>query len=320
MRPDYLDAVRAQPDNLIRSRGVVSEALESLRLPPLVLAFGMGASAHAATGFAAALQPDYPAVALSAAEPPPPGAGSYLAISQSGRSRETVAALATVSGAPRLALTNDPASPIAEVADVVLPLGCAEDSRVSTLSYTATIQALGLIADRLLGRPTQHWSAVPAAVEDALALDVTAAVDALAGVDSVDVVGAGVHAASAGAAGLLLREAAHRPTATYVTREYLHGALEPAGSGRGALIFGAGREAGLAADLADYGSSVVLVTADAGEPPSHPRLCVIKVPDLPGLAGCLTDIVPVQLVAAGLAERAGIAIALRHMPDDTKLP
>jgi glucosamine--fructose-6-phosphate aminotransferase (isomerizing) len=313
MRPDYLDAVHAQPANLVRSHAVVSDALRSLRLPPgLLVAFGMGASAHAAAGFAAVYSS---AIALSAAEPPPTGAGSYLAISHSGRSRETVAALAAVTGAPRIALTNDAAAPIASSADVVLPLGCAEDSRVSTLSYTATIQALGLLADRLTGQSSLGFHHAPDAVASALALDVDAAVETLAGVQSVDVIGSGVHAASAGAAGLLLREAARLPTATYPTREYLHGALEPAGPGRGALIFGTEREARLAADLAEYGSSVVLVTAG----PSHPRLCVITVPELPGLAGCLTDIVPVQLIAAGLAARAGIPISLRYMPDDTKL-
>ncbi len=316
MRPAYLDAVHMQPDNLTRSRAVVGPALGSVQLPGPLIALGMGASGHAATGFAAAYRP---AIALSAAEPPPPGAGSYLAISFSGRSRETVAALAAVSGAPRMALTNDANSPIASVAGVVLPLGCAEDSRVSTLSYTATVQALGLLADRLAGRRTTSWDAAPDAVATALALDVGAAVEALAGVHSVDVIGSGVHMASAGAAGLLLREAAHRPTATYPTREYLHGALEPAGAGLGALVFGTGRERQLAADLAGYGSSVVLVTTDAGDGPAHPRLCVITVPDLPGLAGCLTEIVPVQLIAAGLAAQADTEIALRYMPDDTKL-
>jgi glucosamine--fructose-6-phosphate aminotransferase (isomerizing) len=314
VKPSYLDAVHAQPANLVQSRAVFSDALESLRLPPgLLLAFGMGASAHAAVGFAAFVEP---AIALSAAEPPAPGAASYLAISQSGRSRETVDALSAVSGAIRIALTNDPAAPIASFADVVLPLGCAEDSRVSTLSYTATVQALGLLADRLSGTAS-NWPLVPDAVSVALGLDVSSAVSLLSDVQNVDVIGSGVHAASAGAAGLLLREAARLPTATYPTREYLHGALEPAGPGRGVLIFGDGREVRLAADLASYGSSVVLVTTGTG--PSHPRLCVITIPALPGLAGCLTDIVPVQLLAAGLAEQAGIEIGLRYMPDDTKL-
>jgi glutamine---fructose-6-phosphate transaminase (isomerizing) len=320
MKPGYLEAVRMQPDNLIRSRTVVGPALRSLTVTSPLIALGMGASGHAATGFAAALRAlGFPAVALSAAEPPPLMAGSYLAISQSGRSRETVAALAAVSGAARIALTNDAGAPIAEVADVVLPLGCAEDSRVSTLSYTATVQALGLLADHVCKRPTSSWDAAPDAVAAALALDVDAAVEAFGGLQSVDVIGSGVHAASAGAAGLLLREAAHLPAATYPTREYLHGALEPAGPGRGALVFGTGREVQLAADLAGYGSSVVLVTTSSGRLPAHPRLCVLTVPDLPGLAACLSDIVPVQLIAAGLADRAGTEIALRYMPDDTKL-
>lgn len=311
MRPAYLDAVHLQPENLIRSRAVVAPVLDELRLGEPVIALGMGASGHAAVGFAAAHPP---AVALSAALRPPSFAGTYLAISFSGRSRETVEAMATVSGAARIALTNEPASPIADVADVVLPLGCPQDSHVSTLSYTATLQALGLLADRRAA----VWDAVPDAVAAALALDVGTAVETLADVDSVDVIGSGVHLASAGAAGLLLREAAHRPTAAYPTREYLHGALETAGPGRGALVFGTGPEVQLAADLAGYGSSVVLVTP-SDDVPARPRLCVIRVPELPGLAGCVTEIVPVQLIAAGLADQAGDEIALRYMPDDTKL-
>jgi glutamine---fructose-6-phosphate transaminase (isomerizing) len=320
MSPTYHEAVRAQPANLVRSRAVVSAALDRLApLEPPLIALGMGASAHAALGFAAALrEAGFSAVALSAAEPPPPGAGTYLAISQSGRSRETADALASVAGGHRVALTNVPDSPVGRLASTVLPLGCGEDSRVSTLSYTATVQALGLLADRITGVANPDWAAVPDAVATALALDVDAAVSALAGVASVDVIGSGTRAASAGAAGLLLREAARLPAAAYPTREYLHGALEVAGPGRAALLFGAGREVRLAGDLADYGSAVVLVTdVDA---PVHPRVCVLRLPALAGLAGRVAEIVPVQLVAAGLAALHDTEIALRYMPDDTKLP
>jgi glucosamine--fructose-6-phosphate aminotransferase (isomerizing) len=132
-------------------------------------------------------------------------------------------------------------------------------------------------------------------------------------------VASGVRQATAGAAGLLLREAANLPTASFATREYLHGPLETAGPDRAVLLFGAGREPSLAAELAGYGARVVLVTDAAGDLARHPNLCTIRLPAAAGLAGCVLDILPVQLAAYALAERAGRAIELRHMPADTKL-
>ncbi len=333
MTVPYLDGLLAQPDNLGQSAAIVSAALDDTAGQTAVatlaggrvVALGMGASTAAALGFAAALRRVGRAVLAASAsdlvEGVPDGlADAYLAISQSGRSAETVAAMELVSDGARVALTNDAQSPLAAHADSVLPLGCGPDTRVSTLSYTATLQALGLLADRLTSRRWAHWPELPDAVGAALGEDPEPIASAFAAVGSIDVVGAGVSVASAAAAGLLLREAAHLPTASYTTREYLHGPLETAGPGRGALIFGAGRELNLAVDLAGYGTQVVLVTATAADLPGHRNLCVVRRPPLPGLAGCVMEIVPVQLAAYALAERQGLAIELRHMPDDTKVP
>jgi glucosamine--fructose-6-phosphate aminotransferase (isomerizing) len=285
----------------------------------------MGASTHAAAGFAALLRATgRPAIAMSATDlqdgVPAGLAAAFLAISQSGRSRETVEALAAVpAGAARLALTNHPDRPLAAHADVVLPLGCAEDTAVSTLSYTATLQALGLLADRLTGRESADWPALPQLAAAVLAMDVSPLADALAGAGSVDVVASGVRIASAGAVGLLLREAASVPSAAYATREYLHGPLETAGPGRAVLLFGMGRELSLAADLAGYGATVVLLTDAECDLPAHPGLRVLRLPSAGGLAGCVLDVLPVQLAAHAVAERTGRTIELRHMPADTKL-
>lgn len=404
---NYLAGVRAQPENLRRSAAIVRAALAgpigarvaalagaggpgtaAASGPGLIVAFGMGASTHAAAGFAAVLRvAGVPAIAASAADLQdgiPAGlAATYLAISQSGRSRETVAAMAAVpAGVARLALTNDPDGPLGAAADVAVPLGCAEDTAVSTLSYTATLQALGLLADRLragrpgdTGRPggtaptdidrppttdgnravpagadlpapverrpaafsgedrpphaTKPREAEPAHLDAGRLADLAAEVldgdagpiaAALDGASSVDVVGSGMRVASAGAAALLLREAAHLPAAGFATHEYLHGPLETAGPGRAVLLFGAGREVSLAADLAGYGARVVLVTDATADLPEHPRVDVVRRPAVAGLGGCVLDIMPVQLAAHALAERAGRPIALRHMPADTKLP
>ncbi len=325
MRPEFIDGVLSQPDNLVGSAATVRAALADGKALDLLgrgrlAAIGMGASTHAVTGFAAALRAlGRPVLAFSAADGVAPGlADAYLGVSQSGRSRETVEALRAVGpGAARVGLTNRPDQPLGAEADAVLPLGIGEDTRVSTLSYTATVQALGLIADALTGAASADWDTLPEVAAGVLSADVGEIAEAFDGVSVIDVVGSGIRAASVGAAALLIREAVHLPTAGYTTREYLHGPLEAAGEGRAALVFGTGRELQLAADLAGWGARVVLVTA--AEPPSHPDLRVVRVPAPGGLADAVLDILPVQLTVARLAERRGITIDLHHMPDDTKV-
>ena len=58
--------------------------------------------------------------------------GAVLAISQSGRSPDirSVLAAARAQGRPAVALTNDIASPLAEDADVVVPLGAGDERSV----------------------------------------------------------------------------------------------------------------------------------------------------------------------------------------------
>lgn len=68
------------------------------------------------------------------------------------------------------------------------------------------------------------------------------------------------------------------------------------------------------------GCAVVLVTDADGGLPVHPNLHVVRLPSLPGLAGCVLDILPVQLAVHRLAELSGRPIELRRMPADTKLP
>ena len=72
--------------------------------------------------------------------------GPYLAVSHSGRSAETVEAAGRLPAGRRVGLVGaEPAAdcPLGTVVDRLLPTGCPTDSRVSTASYTATLQALG---------------------------------------------------------------------------------------------------------------------------------------------------------------------------------
>jgi glucosamine--fructose-6-phosphate aminotransferase (isomerizing) len=331
---EFLDGVHAQPEYLERSRGLVHAALRDIDTAALrhgtTLAVGIGASGHAAAGFAARLRERgagaYP---FSPGDGPPGRADCYVAITYSGRSAETVRLMESLGAGPggaregaRIAVTGHPGAPIGEVVDQVVALGGATDTAVSTLSYTATVQALGLLADAAWGAEAEVWRAVPghaAAVlgDRTLAERIAAAFE---GVACVDVVGSGMRVGSAGAAALLLREAAHLPAAAYAVREYLHGPLEVAGPGRGALVFGEGRAAALAGEMAGWGSPTVLVTADPSVPEDPGGPVVVRLPELPEAALAVLDLLPVQVAAAELARRSGLPIALRHMPADTKLP
>lgn len=322
MTVEFLDGVRSQPANLAASREVVRAALSALDVSVLrhgtSVLLGIGASGHAATGFATRLRTrGAHAYALSSGDTPPTSADCYIALSYSGRSRETVELLASLD-ATRIAVTGHPNAPIAAVTDHLIPLGGATDTAVSTLSYTATVQALGLLAEHAWDEPSPFWTDLPDHAATLLA-DTTLGdriAAAFADVTCIDVIGAGARAGSAGAAALLLREAAHLPAAAYPLREYLHGPLEVAAPGRGALIFGDGRASRLAEEMAGWGAPTVLVTSS---PDRTDAPVVVRLPDLPGPALDVLDILPVQLAAAELAARRGLPIALRHMPADTKL-
>lgn len=320
---DFLDGVHAQPGYLARSREEVTTALADIdlgRLPGSSTAVvGIGASGHAAVAFAAELRRrGAPAAAVSAGEARGITADTYVAVSFSGRSRETVEALDALPPGRRIGVTGNPDAPLRGVVDRLVPLGRVTDTTVSTLSYTATLQALALLAARAYGDPPGTADRLP----DQVATVLTAAAgdqiaDVFSGANGIDVIGAAHRFGSAGAAALLLREAVHLPTAAYRTHEYLHGPLEAAGPGRGALVFGSGREVELAAQLADWGAPTVLVTDDPAAAPTG--VLAVHLPDAGPLGGCVLDVLPVQLAAAELARRRGIPIALRHMPADTKL-
>jgi glucosamine--fructose-6-phosphate aminotransferase (isomerizing) len=77
---------------------------------------------------------------------------AVVAVSQSGRSPDVVAVVeqAREAGRPTLAVTNDPASPLAEAAEVVVDLAAGEERSVAaTKTYTASLLALAVLGAAL---------------------------------------------------------------------------------------------------------------------------------------------------------------------------
>lgn len=95
-----------------------------------------------------------------------------IAISQSGASPDIAAVLAAAStqGAPTLAITNDPSSPLALAADDCIAIDVGpERSIAATKTYTASLAALAMLSLALDDDETarHQLAAVPAAMESA---------------------------------------------------------------------------------------------------------------------------------------------------------
>ncbi|MGA8208898.1 MAG: SIS domain-containing protein [Nocardioidaceae bacterium] len=324
----FEDGVAAQPEVLARSAEAVVAGLS--RVAPLedgqlVALVGIGASEHIARGAASAWRAaGLRAVALSATElmdGAPPLADVYVALSESGRSAETVAALSRVEGR-RIAVTNEPGSPLAGLVEEVLVLDSGPDSPVYTTGYTATLQAVGLLGEHWLGA-SGDWTPLPDLVCSVIEASRPVA-DALAeqfgAARVVDVVGSGTATATAGEGALVLREAARVHTAQHETYNYLHGPMEPLDDETACVVVGDGREVRLAVDVSTLGCPTLLLTTRSDvEATDH--LTVLRLPVAGSdLAQTVLQIVPLQMLTWRLASDRGLRVdGFRYHQDDTKL-
>jgi fructoselysine-6-P-deglycase FrlB-like protein len=326
----FSEGIRAQPEALARSLARVSTDVEQLPRPragEVVALIGIGASEHIARGAArewrdAGLR----AFAVSASEVTAAGAPAadlYVAISESGRSTETVDAVHALSGRRTVAVVNAADSRLARACDAVLDIDSGPDSPDYTTGYTASLQALGVLGESWSDR-RGNWSGLPALAQQTLT-EARPVIEAAAGVvdaaQVLDVVASGTATATAGEGALLLRESARLLTAAHETRNYLHGPMEPLAPQVACLLVGAGREVRLARDTAALGCPTLLVTTDRGVGSEGP-LTVLRLPCAPSPLGqAVLDILPIQLLAEAVATRRGLAVdGFRHRQDDTKTP
>lgn len=165
-----------------------------------------------------------------------------LAISQSGRSPDLLAAseAAARSGARVVALVNDEASPLADLAELTIPLAAgAERSVAATKSFLAALSAVAQLV--------AFWSAddslkaaldvFPETLSSAWSLDWSAALPALAKADHLYVVGRGTGLAVAQEAALKLKETCGLHAEAFSAAEIRHGPIALAGSGFPVLAF-----------------------------------------------------------------------------------
>jgi fructoselysine-6-P-deglycase FrlB-like protein len=329
----FPDGIAAQPAVLATSAKAVQAALAEIEPLPsrsLVALTGIGASEHIARSAAATWrEAGLRAVAVPASElmggtsgqAAPDLADVYVALSESGRSAETVAALSRIR-TRSVGVTNVADSPLGRAVDELVPLDSGPDSPVYTTGYTATLQALGMLGEHWSGSPSD-WSALPGHVEQVLAAAAALAdevADRFEQARIIDVVGSGTASATAGEGALVLREAARAHTAQHETYNYLHGPMEPLDEQTACIVVGDGREVRLARDVSALGCPTVLMTT-RDDVASGGGLHVLRLPRAGSpLAAAALQILPVQALAWRLADARGLAVdGFRYHQDDTKL-
>jgi glucosamine--fructose-6-phosphate aminotransferase (isomerizing) len=329
----FRDGVRAQPDAVSQTAARASDWLAEHRdvLGPgttSALLLGIGASHAVLAAPVAALRGAGVLAVRSTGEDL--AAGTTLpfdlavAVSQSGRSPETVAALDVVDPGHRLAVVNQPASPLAAAAGRTWWLGGLVDSGMSSVAVAATAVALGMLAERRVeGAPTPVWRRLPELLDGVLedrgtrtAVEDFAARAATAG--CIDVAGRPRSVGAAEQGALLLREGPKVASLGTGTRTYLHGLTDAVGRTAHVLVGGA-REAALADQLAAYGVPVLLVTDEQARPGAGVH--VAQLPQLPPLAAVVTEVAVLQLLALALGETLGTDVDAGTLARvDTKLP
>jgi glutamine---fructose-6-phosphate transaminase (isomerizing) len=166
----------------------------------------------------------------------------HLTISQSGRSDDLIeqTRAARKAGALTAGLINAVDSPLADVCDVVLPLGAGPELSVAaTKTFVATLSAiLRLTAswggDRKL---TQALAGLPDCLERAAALDWSRSFGALARAASMMTIGRGPTLAIASEAALKLKETCGLHAEAFSGAEFLHGPVSLVSQGFPILMF-----------------------------------------------------------------------------------
>ena len=261
------------------------------RSPPrAVVTIARGSSDHAAT-FARYLIETRVGVLTASAAPSvssvydvaPDLAGTVvLAISQSGASPDLLSAVsrARSGGARVVALVNAESSPLAQLADDLLPLGAGPElSIAATKSYIASLAAIVQLAAAWTGDAAlaAALNAAPEQLERAFELDWSAAVAHLAAVTNLYVIGRGLGLGIAQEAALKLKETCGQHAEALSAAELRHGPMALVRAHFPLLVFTQNDESRpgvtqLADELAAQGADVLVAGAEVARTTVLPSL------------------------------------------------
>jgi glutamine---fructose-6-phosphate transaminase (isomerizing) len=244
-----------------------------------------------------------------------------IGISQSGASPDIVGVVAAAArqGAPTLAITNDPASPLATAADHVLDLAAGPELAIAaTKTYTTSLLAIARLSLAL--DPDTADAAALDAVPDAMATaleteravgDIARALAAEPGsMDRCVIVGRGFEYATAREWALKLKELGRVFADPYSAADFLHGPIALVQPGIPAFVVApTGRAADgledLLRDLRARGVEAVVLSDDAATRDLG-RWSIALPAGIPEWLRPIASIVPAQLFAYHLTVARGL--------------
>jgi glucosamine--fructose-6-phosphate aminotransferase (isomerizing) len=291
--------------------------------PPVVITCARGSSDHAAT-FAKYLVETRALTPVASHAPSVSSVYStawkkldgalFLAISQSGRSPDIIvsARSAREAGALVVAIVNDEGSPLAELADVAIPmLAGPERSIAASKSYIASLLAIvGLVAawteDDALDAALRGS---PEILRLAWTLDWSPALAGLSAAGNLFVLGRGLTLAIAQEGALKLKETCGLHAEAYSAAEVRHGPMALVGPDFPVLMLvpnDEGREGfgPLARDFVGRGAQVFMVGDDGGDP--------VTLPIVPNLHPALA---PIAIIQSFYRFAAALSLARGLDPD-----
>ena len=310
MHNEAAQAAEVVAAQFARNREAIAALAAQLRAapPPFVATCARGSSDHAATYAKYLIETQLGVVTASLS----PSIGSvyasplrlkgalFIAISQSGKSPDLLrnAEAAKASGARVVALVNVEDSPLARLADTVIPLGAGpEKSVAATKSYLASLAAIAQLVAHWKDDPVllAALDTLPQALRDAWEQDWSPLTDGLVDARNLFVLGRGLGLGAAQEAALKFKETCGLHAEAYSSAEVKHGPMALVGAGFPVLVFAQPDETGpgalavadefhargaevwvasAATRDAGKGSSVALPLASAAHPALAPLLTV----------------------------------------------
>lgn len=331
---DTLDGLAAAPP-----LGGLAQRLAAGEFKRIILT-GMGSSFHALHPLALRLaERGFPAHMVETSElvhdyAPLLRLGTLVvAVSQSGRSAETLRLLELCRGRPlvgdsntsdpihphlsvanRLPLvgvTNTPDSPLAREADWLTLTRAGEEASVSCKTYLATLAGLAWLGEQITPGlevdQVKSLSFVPGAVAqylEGLQEHVSELFESMKGVRHLFLVGRGASLAAVGQGALIIKESARFPCEGLGSAAFRHGPFEMVSPETMVVVLrgagpGAELNARLAQDVQAAGGRSLLIERGEG------RLAC-KLPLVPGAALPLLEILPLEMLSLALARINGI--------------
>lgn len=246
--------------------------------------------------------------------PPQLRGALVVGISQSGQSPDIVSVLSEArrQGVPTLAITNDPSSPLAREAEMVLDLCSGPELAIAaTKTYTSQLLSIALLSVALEALDGEAVERVPELVGEALALDgeIEQAAQRYREMTQCVVLGRGLNYATASEWSLKLKEIASVIAEPYSSADFRHGPVAVVSEGFPVLAVvpdGAVFEdvlALLSSLVEERGVELIVLS-------NHEKALVLaraplRLPASPEWLSPLVSIVPAQLFCYHLARAMG---------------